>query len=293
MSEEERQFQRRHYGGYGPAGVPIQGFGSAGVQPRRNPNFTSEAGFNSWKSKHPKAPHTGKYLDIDEDGVPEYLVENGDHQVVAVNGWELKPSKWKYEQRHNYGLVNPQGQNIGTTDLWTSRASKKIAYQSQFVDEDMKGIFSKFGKAVVKPVFLAMFPDRLSPPTKRAGSDGPPKPRTASWFYKDVARVLVGNQLDAEMIQAGAQDIAQRWGPNRPSEEALKNTLHRSKLYKQQFKARLGAYVHTLGNPGVRDTVRQAIDGVGQFGGDLGHVLEPPPVVLEAAQGVLPRIEED
>jgi hypothetical protein len=283
LTPDERKGLRGPKGTYGAQGVPHKGFGSAGVQPKRNPAFTSDIGFSSWKSKHPKSAYTGGYEDIDGDDVDEFVVKRGE-DVYAVNGWELHPSRWKYEQRGEYAGADGQ-----MTGLWKARASINKKFKEDFIDEDMKGIFSGFGKSVVKPVFAVMFPTGKSPEVKG-------KERTASWFYKGVARVLIGNALDDEMIAQGADVIAQRWGGvNADTLPAIKSVLHRSKQYKQEFKRRLLGYDRTLYSdqgrtqfvPEVAVKVRQAIDAVGELGGAVeGEQIAAPDAVVEAVEGV-------
>jgi hypothetical protein len=153
----------------------------------------------------------------------------------------------------------------------------------------MKGIFSGFGKSVVKPVFAVMFPTGKSPAVKG-------KERTGSWFYKGVARILIGNALDNEMIQQGAEVIAQRWGGiSDETLPAIKSVLHRSKQYKQEFKRRLLGYDRTLYSdqgrtqfvPEVAAKVRDAITAVGQLGGVVeGEQIAAPAEVVAAVEGV-------
>jgi hypothetical protein len=280
LTSDERKSLRGPKGTFGARGVPNRGFGSAGVQPKRNPAFTSDIGFSAWKSKHPKSPYTGDYELLDEDDIPEFVVKQGE-DIYAVNGWELQPSRWKYEQRANY--VGADGQKTG---LWKARASINKKFKEDFIDEDMKGIFSGFGKSTVKPVFTVVY--QGNKPVVRG------KPRSASWFYKGVARVLVGNELDEQMIAAGIDVIRERWGgDNEQTHQAIINTLHRSKQYKQLFKERLLGYDRTLfANQertqfvkAVFEAVRDAIKGIAEHAGDVeGVQLAAPDVVVEAAE---------
>jgi hypothetical protein len=261
------------------AGVIPQAFGSTHWDPKRNAAFMSATGFNRWAGKHPKISEQYTYedTDIDDDGIPEAIVKRAGN-IVGVNGWELKPSRANYERDRVYRGVLPSGEPGEQTDLWSSRAQAKIARNARFFDEDLKDIRKRFGKQVVKPVFAQMF-----------GKDGAMvkgAKRTASYFTKQVIKLLVENELDTELLEKYARDVDQGfrgWREVPDARKAAVATLHHSKEFKQVLKQRLD---QILGNQGqFVGKVRGAIDATIQLGnGQVDPVLAEVATINEVPE---------
>jgi hypothetical protein len=277
LTNEERKALRGPGAPYTADGVPSVGFGSAGAQPKRNPNWTNKLAFDRWKQKHPKstAQHGFRQEDLDHDGTDERVVYRGD-EIVGVNGWELRPSRAKYDYQSAWATVNPDGSPNGNADIFTARTSQRIAYKHRYEDEGgMKDIVKEFGKIAIKPTFNRITGGKID----RGGG----KFIYANAFYKPAVKVLVGNALDQEM--------AQRFGValgDGGKGDNVRNQLHRSKIYKQELKRRLHAYMVKVrdGDPETLATIEQTIRATYEVDGDVGlSIVAPPAAVVQEAEG--------
>jgi hypothetical protein len=225
--------------------LPATTFGSAGFDPSRNANFMSQPAFDYWKSRHPKTSAGLSFAsrDIGGDNVPEALVTGGDGTTIAVNGWQLRPSRAKYTQ-----------------PTWAAQGAVRVAHRQEYYDEDLKSIYKQFGKMVVGRAFAAVIHDRGPVPATRKNGEpihnakGKQTFRGYSYFSKNVAKVLVGNELDRKMLEAYAADVDRYpqfagWhaGDDWATKLAVKDSavakaaafLRRSRAYKQELKAKL------------------------------------------------------
>ena len=62
----------------------------------RKNHFMSKPGFDKWNSKQPEGKYWGDYVDLDDDGIEEFVVRgrNEHGPLVAVNGYTTKNSDW-------------------------------------------------------------------------------------------------------------------------------------------------------------------------------------------------------
>jgi hypothetical protein len=248
-------------------------------EPKRDAAFMSPTGFDQWKRKHPKVSAQYAYAeeDIDGDQIPEAIVRRGEH-IVGVNGWELKPSRARYERATEYPRMLQDGRIEGVTDLWDSRARGRVAHNALFYDEDLKDIRKEFGKLVVKPVFDSMY-----------GKEGvlvKGQKRTSSYFTKQVIKLLAENELDGELLQKYAADASRRFpGSDDPEQfpeqrKAALAMLHHSKEFKQVLKSRLGQINRDAGS--FAGKVRSAILASAQLGtGEAPKVLADTAIITD------------
>jgi hypothetical protein len=250
MGREERKVEKarlRTAHAFTDEEVPAKTFGSTGYDPTRNSNFMSQPAFDYWKSRHPKTAAGLSFAsrDIDGDEVPEAVVSSGDGSIFAVNGWQLKPSRAQYTQ-----------------PTWRQQGAARVAHRQEYYDEDLKSIYKQFGKMVVKDAFAELVKE-IGPikATRKDGSQimnskGEPTYRGYSHYSKNVAKLLVGNELDKRLLDAYADSINQYpqfagWNAHGVVDLAVKDSpaakaaafLRRSKEYKQQLKRGLGAVI--------------------------------------------------
>jgi hypothetical protein len=266
MGTDERRTERKRLRTARPFDdqLPATTFGSRGYDPSRNTNFMSEASFDYWKGKHPKTAAGLSFTsrDIDGDEVPEALVQGADGSIVAVNGWQLRPSKAKYTQ-----------------SSWATQGAARVAHRQEYYDEDLKSIYKQFGKLIVEDAFAAVVKELG--PVLAYRKNGQPITNTKgeqvhrgySHYSKTVAKIAAGNKLDKEMMGEYAASIDQDpqfagWRQGFPETLAIKESpaakaaayLRRSKEYKQKLKQRLEEVIQ---NPDEREIVAAVKSAVG------------------------------
>jgi hypothetical protein len=251
----------------------------------------SQASFDYWKGKHPKTArgYTFASEDIDGDQIPEALVRGADDSILAVNGWQLKPSKAKYTQ-----------------PTWETQGEARVQHRQEYYDEDLKSIYKQFGKAVVEDAFAAVIKELGRGPisaTRKDGSairnaKGEQVYRGYSYYSKNVAKILVGNEVDKELMQKYAGSIDQYpqfagWKQGFPESLANKESpaakaaayLRRSREYKQELKSGLGAMIAHQDPTIVRNAVKAAI------GIDRGTIL-PEAAAIATLENVAAMAQE-
>jgi hypothetical protein len=244
------------------ASLPAATFGSAGFDPSRNTNFMSQASFDYWKGKHPKAAAGLSFTsrDIDGDGIQEALVA-GPGGTIAVNGWQLRPSKAKYTQ-----------------PSWAAQGVARVQHRVDYYDQDLKSIYKQFGKLIVEKAFAAVIGEHGAiPATRKNGSPiynakGEQTYRGYSHYSKQVAKILVGNELDKKMMAMYADSINRLpqfagWTEGFPESLANKESpaakaaayMRRSKEYKQELMAKLTEVIQQPNDEAVRAAIIAAV----------------------------------
>jgi hypothetical protein len=222
-------------------------YGSDGVQPARNAAFTSPTGFARWKAKHPKKPYIFERTDIDNDGIADAVVwaDQTRTEPVAVNGWGNKGSKARLYMQPDY-----DDGNGGRTDYWDAKARTHGAFRQEFFDAPItiKQTLKKFTKLVIKPIY-----DQIVPKTPENAQYR--KSHPASRFTSRVAKILVGDALDADMSgRAGADNTPEN-----------RRKLHVLRIWKVEFDTRLGNWAdNSASDPRSRDAVANVMGQVAQ-----------------------------
>jgi hypothetical protein len=220
-------------------------YGSAGVQPSRNVAFASQTGFARWKTKHPRSPYNFQEVDIDNDGIQDAVVwaDSARTQPVAVNGWGNKGSKARLHMRMDY--VDDDG---NPTNYWDANAVHHGKYRDEYFKAPLtiKQTLKGFTKAVIKPFYDQHMP-------KTAENAAYRKKHPASQFARGVAQLLVGNDLDAELLQ--------RYNAQ-PTPQNIRQ-LHSLKVWKEAFDQRLRDGTASLAtDPRSGPAVRDAMDRI-------------------------------
>jgi hypothetical protein len=209
--------------------------------------FASPTGFARWKQKHPKSPYNSQHIDIDNDQIPDAVVwaDAAHTQPVAVNGWGNKGSKARLYMRQEY-----QDDDGNQTDYWSANAVHHGRYKDQYFAAPLtiKDTLKAFHKHVISPAY-----DQIMPKVPRNAAYR--KKHPASQFTRGVAQLLVGEELDAEMLQ--------RYGAANTPQNI--RTLHSLKEWKEQFYARLQSRTDGfMADPRVQQFLRAAMDRIAE-----------------------------
>jgi hypothetical protein len=228
----------------------VGSFGTAGVQPARNIAFQSATGFSRWKAAHKGSKYDFELTDIDGDQIPEPVVwaDSTHTSPVAVNGWGVKGSRAGLYMRNEYD----DGQG-GQTYYAEADARHYGPFKDQWNGGSIKKINQNFGKSVIKPAYDSRIP-KDDPAHREFRKKFP-----ASKFADPVARLLVGNRIDAQVIQESGLGGA----PEEVQKEAIRKA-HGTRRYKTMFDAELETIwqATSAGNPDAQTAVIAAMEQV-------------------------------